>query len=89
MLYSKQVIKINTQITDVEKIKKMVQPIVDFANQHDIAFELGCSDTDNKLISICEAEGRTSAYCKGMVSEVKQMLKDIFHCKLDVLFYAY
>jgi galactokinase len=26
---------------------------------------------------------------KGMVAEIKQMLKDIFHCKIDVLLYAY
>ena len=26
---------------------------------------------------------------KGMVAEIKQMLKDTFHCKIDVMFYAY
>ena len=88
MMYSKQVIEINTKITDVETLKTMIQPIIDFSHKHDIEFQLAYNYKD-KLISICEAEGRTSAYCKGMVSEVKQMLKDIFKCKLDVVFYAY
>ena len=88
MMYSKQVIEINTKITDVETLKTMVQPIIDFTNKHGIEFQLAYNDKD-KLISICEAEGRTSAYCKGMVLEIKQMLKDIFRCKLDVVLYAY
>ena len=88
MVYSRQVIQINTKITDEEQIKTMVQPILDFAEKHDIEFGLSYNDK-NELISNCAAEGKTSAYCKGMVAEVKQMLKDIFKCKLDVLFYAY
>lgn len=88
-MYSKQVVQINTKITDVEAIIAMVQPIVDFSNKYDIAFDLGYDEENNRLISTCEVEGRTSAYCKGMVAEVKQMLKDIFKCKLDVLLYAY
>lgn len=88
MAYSKQVIMINTKITDIEVIKTMVQPIIDFANKHDIVFNLGCNES-NCLISTCEVQGETSAYCKGMVAEVKKMLKDIFKCKLEVLLYAY
>lgn len=88
MAYSRQVIKINTKITDVEKIKTMVQPVLDFAEKHDIEFGLNYNDK-NELISNCAAEGKTSSYCKGMVLEVKQMLKEIFECKLDTLLYAY
>ena len=82
----REVIKINTKVTDVEKIKGMAQPIITFANKHDIEFGLSYN-TNNELISNCAADGKTSAYCKGMVAEVKQMLKDAFHCKLDVLLY--
>ena len=90
MKFSRQVIQIKTGIRDVATIDSMVQPVIDFSNKHgiNIKFQIG-SDTDNQLISICEAEGVTSAYCKGMVAEVKQMLKDIFKCRLDVIFYAY
>lgn len=88
MNYSRQDVRINTKITDEETIVKMAQPILDFANKHDVAFNLGYGN-DNGLVATYQTEGKTSAYCKGMVAEIKQMLKDIFHCKVDVLFYAY
>ena len=88
MNYSRQDVRINTKIIDEETIVKMAQPILDFANKHDVAFNLGYGN-DNGLVATYQAEGKTSAYCKGMVAEIKQMLKDIFHCKVDVLFYAY
>ena len=86
--YAKQVIKINTKITDAEIIKGITQPILSFVEKHGVEWNLGYNDR-NELVSYCTASGKTSAYCKGMVLEVKQMLKDIFKCKLDVLFYAY
>ena len=88
MNYSRQDVRINIKITDEETIVKMAQPILDFANKHDVAFNLGYGN-DNGLVATYQTEGKTSAYCKGMVAEIKQMLKDIFHCKVDVLFYAY
>ena len=88
MNYSRQDVRINTKITDEEALVKMAQPIIDFANKHDIFFNLGW-DNNNGLVATYEAEGKTSAYCKGMVAEIKQMLKDAFHCKIDVTFYAY
>lgn len=88
MNYSRQDVRINTKITDEETIVKMTQPILDFANKHDIAFNLGYGN-DNGLVATYQAEGKTSAYCKGMVAEIKQMLKDAFNCKIDVLLYAY
>lgn len=86
--FAKQAILINTKIKDQNELAKMVQPIIDFANKHEIAFDL-CINAKEEIISVCEAEGKTSAYCKGMVAEVKQMLKDIFKCRLDVLLSAY
>lgn len=88
MNVSRQVVRISTKITDEETLTKMVQPILDFANKHDVGFELGY-DIDDGLIATYNAKGKTSAYCKGMVAEIKQMLKDIFRCKIDVMFYAY
>lgn len=88
MNYSRQDVRINTKITDEETIVRMTQPIIDFANKHDIAFNLGYGN-DNGLVATYTAEGKTSAYCKGMIAEIKQMLKDAFHCKIDVLLYAY
>lgn len=87
-MYSRQDVRINTKITDEKIIVEMVQPILDFANKHDVAFNLGYND-NNGLVATYQAEGKTSAYCKGMVAEIKQMLKDTFNCKIDVVFYAY
>ena len=88
MNYSRQDVRINTKITDEETIVKMVKPILDFTEKHDVAFEIGYDSKDG-LVATYLAEGKTSAYCKGMVAEVKQMLKDTFNCKIDVLLYAY
>ena len=88
MNFSRQDVRINTKITDEDTIVKMIQPILDFANKHDVAFNLGCNN-NNDLMATYTAEGKTSAYCKGMIAEIKQMLKDTFHCKIDVVFYAY
>ena len=88
MVYSRQDVRIKTKITDEETLTRMAQPIIDFANKHDIYFNLGL-DTNNSLVATYEAEGNTSAYCKGMVAEIKQMLKDTFNCKIEVMFYVY
>ena len=80
MNYGRQDVRIHTKITDEETLTRMAQPITDFCNQ------LGAY---NCLVATYEAEGRTSAYCKGVVAEIKQMLKDTFNCKIDVIFYAY
>lgn len=88
MNYSRQDVRIHTKITDETTLTKMTQPIIDFADKHGVYFDLGW-DSNNCLVAMYQAEGKTSAYCKGMVAEIKQMLKDTFHCKIDVMFYAY
>jgi hypothetical protein len=88
MAYSRRDVRIHTKINDYCLIAKMTGPIIDFAKKHDVYFNLGLDDNNN-LVATYEAEGNTSAYCKGMVAEIKQMLKDTFNCKIDVMFYAY
>ena len=87
-MYSRQDVRINTKIKDAETLIKLMQPICDFATKHDVSFDSGYDEKGN-LVATYEAEGKTSAYCKGMVLEIKQMLKDTFNCKIDVLLYAY
>lgn len=87
-MYSRQDVRINTKITNKMTVTELVQPICAFADQHGVSFELGYNG-DNCLVATYSAEGKTSAYCKGMIAEIKQMLKDSFHCKIDVTFYAY
>lgn len=86
MAYCKEVLIIDNKITDYEAIKEMIEPIKTFAYQYDIVFLIYFA-SDGKLISTCETDGRTPAYCKGMVAEIKQMIKDTFHCKLKRLKY--
>ena len=88
MMFSRQDVRINTKIKDNEELIKLMQPICDFATKHDVSFDSGFDDMGN-LVATYWAEGKTSAYCKGMVLEIKQMLKDTFNCKIDVLLYAY
>lgn len=88
MTYSRQDVRIHTKIKDEPTLTKMAQPILDFCNKHGVSFDFGW-DNNNCLVATYEAEGKTSAYCKGMVAEVKQMLKDTFNCKIEVMFYAY
>ena len=87
-MYSKQKVRIKTKITDEEMIKTLAQPIVDFVNKHEIIFTIGYNK-ENDLVAVYEAEGKTSAYCKGMIAEIKQMLKDAFNCKIEVVLYIY
>lgn len=88
MNYSRQDVQIRTKIADEETLIKMAQPIIDFADKHGVYFELHWYHS-NGISATYQAEGNTSAYCKGMMAEIKQMLKDIFKCKIDVMFYAY
>lgn len=88
MTYARQDVRIHTKITDEEKLSNMAKPIVDFANKHDVYFNLGW-DANDCLGATYETEGLTSAYCKGMMAEIKQMLKDVYACKIDVMFSAY
>ena len=88
MNYCRQDVIINTEIKDDKMIIEKCTPIWDFANKHGARFNLG-RDIQGKLMATYDIEGITSAYCKGVVAEINQMLKDIFKCKIDTTFYAY
>lgn len=87
-MFAEQRVIIKTKIKEEEKIIELFNPVISFADKYDLPFTFGWTD-DNELIYRIEAEGKTSAYCKGMVAEVKQMVKEIFNCKLEVILYAY
>lgn len=86
--FSKLIVKIHTKAFDADSIMKTAQPVIDFANQHDIALRLE-RDAAGQVLATSMAEGYTSAYCKGAVQEIKEMLKRAFSCKVEVLLYAY
>lgn len=88
MNYSRQDVRINTRITNEDMLVRIAKPICDFADRHNASFNLGYG-IDGSLVATYEVDGKTSAYCRGVVEEIKQMLKDAFNCKIDVLLYAY
>lgn len=87
-MYSRQDVIIKTKITDRETIRRITDPIVDFANRLHANFEIGVT-AENQLIASYDISGKTSAYCKGVIAEIKQRLKDVFECKIEVTFYVY
>lgn len=88
MTYARQDVVIHTKITDEAVIANMGKPIIDFVDKHGVYFDLGYG-ADGSIVATYQTEGLTTAYCKGMMAEVKQMLKDIYKCKIDVIFSAY
>lgn len=87
-MFAEQRVIVKTKIKEEKTIKELFKPVIDFADKNDLPFKIGWTD-NNELIYDVQAEGKTSAYCKGMVAEVKQMVKEIFNCKLEVILYAY
>lgn len=85
---ARQEVLIKTKLTNEDEIKKLAEPIIGFANKHEIYFEL-FKNNNGDLIAVYGTKGKTSAYCKGVMSEVKQMLKDMFNCKIQILIYMY
>ena len=79
---------IKTKINNEQKLKEMAKPIVKFTEEHNAKFYMAY-DKDNRLLAHYEVNGKTLAYCKGVVAEIKQMFKDIFKCKIEVLLKAY
>lgn len=88
MAVAQQRVIVHTNIEDDESLAKRFAKAVDFANKVDAVLQAG-RNNDGKVLYIVEARGETSAYCKGVVAEIKQLVKDAFNCKLEVLFYSY
>ena len=71
-----------------ENIEMISQPIIDFANKIDMNVSIGYT-ANGELICDADVDGRTSAYCKGCISEIKDMLKTSFNCKINTNFQAW
>ena len=83
--FCKQILCINTKVTDFEEIKNMVKPVIEFANEKGISLSIGINDGDGKLYSECFVRGQFTRYCKALVADVKDMLRQTFHCKMDMI----
>lgn len=89
MAFCKQILCINTKVKDFDEIKAMVNPVIEFANEKGIHLSIGINDDDDKLYSECIVRGQSTRYCKALVADVKDMLRQTFHCKMDMIFHAW
>lgn len=89
MAMCRQVLRINTKIEDFEEIKRLVALVIEFADENAVHLSVGIDDEDGKLYSDCRVRGQSVRYCKALAAEVKEMLRQAFHCKLEVVFHAW
>ena len=89
MAVCQQILRIHTKVKDFEEVKRMVGPIIEYANEKDIHLTIGIDDEDGGLYSECIVRGQTTRYCKALVADVKDMIRQTFHCKTEVVFHAW
>lgn len=58
-----------------EKHKRAIEEIIDWANSFDVGINMGTADDNTYLIEY-KIVGNTASFCKGMLSELRSMLKD-------------
>lgn len=52
-----------------------IEEIIDWANSYNVAINMGTSD-DNTYLLEYKIVGKTASSCKGLLSELRSMLKD-------------
>ena len=57
-----------------EKHMDAIKEIIDWANKYDVEIKMGTSEDDSYLIEY-KIIGSTRAFCKGLLSELKLLLK--------------
>ena len=85
--FARSVFVITKPPTSKDEIVKRSKKIIEFADNNEIVVNIGYSG--EKLLCDVEATGLTTAYCRGCVAEVKEMLKLYFGCKIDTSLSAY
>ena len=60
-----------------EKHRKFLESMVEWADRMDVQITFGASD-DNAYLCEYVIIGKTQQYCKGLFSEMKEMLKPVF-----------
>lgn len=84
-----QTLRINTKVKDFDTIRTMVDPIIQFANEKGIGLNFYSNKEDGHLYSECTVTGQSTRYCKALVADVKDMIRQAFHCKLDIIYHAW
>lgn len=58
-----------------ERHKRAIEEIIDWANSFDVGINMGTADDNTYLIEY-KIVGKTASFCKGLLSELKSMLKN-------------
>ena len=79
--FIKGIFELDKNVTDLvayeEKKKVQLLNIVDWCNRFEVEINLGTAD-DNTYLCEYKIVANTKAMCKGLLKELKQMLKDCF-----------
>lgn len=83
--FAKICLKIDVKLKDCELVKEKVKPIDDFCDKHDIGLYAFYDKLGNYILAEIETEGLTTRYCRGCVYEVKQMFKNTFKSRIELI----
>ena len=67
-------INVTDLVTYEEKHKRAIEEIIDWANSLNVAIKMGTADDDSYLLEY-KIVGKTASFCKGLLSELRTMLK--------------
>ena len=88
MKFARGIYRTSIKITDEEIALERGGGILKFGEKHGIDVRFGWDAQGNFIVDV-EAEGFTSAYCKGLVAEVMEMFKQAFGGKITTIMYVY
>lgn len=76
--FIKGTFELNQNITDLDEYEKqhetMLNNLIEWAKRFNVSINIGTSD-DNTYLCEYKIVGNTASYCKGLCSELRQMLK--------------
>lgn len=79
--YIRGTFELEQNVTDLDEFEKqhktMMTNLPEWLERHDVKFVMGTSD-DNTYLCEYTIVGATASYCKGLCSELKQLLKTEF-----------
>lgn len=82
-------LKVNLKVKTHNEACKLFEPVKEFCEKHGIEVRGIFYEGKNYMLVNMQIEGLTSRYCRGCMYEVKQMLRDIYKCKVETLLEAY
>lgn len=82
-------LKVNLKVKTHNEACKLFEPVKEFCEKHSIEVRGIFFEGKNYMLVNIQVEGLTSRYCRGCTHEIKQMLREIYKCKIETLLEAY